>query len=328
MASTLARIEREVALVRRRSGGVVRFERANSLLAAEFVHTTSRLAQDQEAAPVPDPQVHSHLVLFAAERIDGRLAAIESRQLYRYAREGGGWFRADLAAELSQLGLPIERRTGRGGRYFEIRGVPEGLASGWSSRSEDVDRAARIFRQRYGREPRAEELGSLTVATRGSKSAADRLDVNEAWRAVGEEHGLSAERAEQLFEERSISNQERVDLRAELLEEVTRERAMVDEREAPPAKAYELAAGVCRPEERPTSWSTSWRATAISSASRTGCGRRAACARWSRRRCRSPTAPSTGTPPRSRSVFSSRPAARSSRRSTARFRSSNARHWT
>ena len=104
--------------------------------------------------------------------------------------------------------LPIERRTGRGGRYFEIRGVPEGLASGWSSRSEDVDRAARIFRQRYGREPRAEELGSLTIATRGSKSAADRLDVNEAWRAVGEEHGLSAERAEQLFNERSISNQE------------------------------------------------------------------------------------------------------------------------
>jgi conjugative relaxase-like TrwC/TraI family protein len=248
VASTLARIEREVALVRRKSGGVVHFERAKSLFAAEFVHTTSRLAQDQEAGAVPDPQVHSHLVLFAAERIDGKLAAIESRRLYRFAREGGGWFRAFLAAELSQLGLPIERRTGRGGRYFEIRGVPEGLASGWSSRSEDVDRAARLFRQRYGREPRAEELGSLTVATRGSKSAADRLDVNEAWRAVGEEHGLSAERAEALFNERSISNQESVDLRAELLEEVTRESAMIEDRELR-AKAYELAAGVCRPEE-------------------------------------------------------------------------------
>ncbi len=248
VASTLARIEREVAVVRRKSGGVVRFERANSLLAAEFVHTTSRLAQDQEAGAVPDPQVHSHLVMFAAERIDGRLAAIESRQLYRFAREGGGWYRADFAAELSQLGLPIERRTGRGRRYFEIRGVPEGLASGWSSRSEDVDRAARLFRQRYGREPRAEELGSLTIATRGSKSAADRLDVNEAWRAVGEEHGLSAERAEQLFNERSISKEKDVDLRAELLDEVTRERATVDERELR-AKAYELAAGACRPEE-------------------------------------------------------------------------------
>ena len=248
VASTLARIEREVAVVRRRSGGVVRFERAKSLLAAEFVHTSSRLAQDEEAGGIPDPQVHSHLVMFAAERIDGRLAAIESRRLYLAAREDGGWYRAELAEELSERGAPIERRTGRGGRYFEIRGVPEGLASGWSSRSEDVDRAARIFRQRYGREPRAEELGSLTIATRGSKSAADNLDVNEAWRAVGEEHGLSAERAEQLFNERSISNQESVDLRAELLEEVTRERATVDEHELR-AKAYELAAGVCRPDE-------------------------------------------------------------------------------
>ena len=59
---------------------------------------------------------------------------------------------------------------------------------------------------------------------------------------------MSAERAEELFNERSISNQESVDLRAELLEEVTRERAMIEDRELR-AKAYELAAGVCRPEE-------------------------------------------------------------------------------
>ena len=248
VASALARTEREVALIRRKSGGVVRFERAMSLLAAEFVHTSSRLAQDQEAGGIPDPQLHSHLVLFAAERTDGKLAAVESRQLYRSARESGAWYRAELATALRELGLPIERRTGRNQRYFEIRGVPEQLASRWSSRSEDIDRAARLFRQRYGREPRAGELGSLTIATRGSKSAADRLDVNEAWRAVGEEHGLSAERSEQLFDERSISNQGSVDLRAELLEEVTRERATIDERELR-AKAYELAAGACRPDE-------------------------------------------------------------------------------
>ena len=248
VASALARTEREVALVRRKSGGVVRFERAKSLLAAEFVHTSSRLAQDQEAGGIPDPQLHSHLVLFAAERMDGKLAAIESRRLYRSARESGAWYRAELAANLRELGLPIERRTGRNERYFEVRGIPERLASRWSSRSEDVDRAARLFRQRYGREPRAGELGSLTIATRGSKSAADHLDVNEAWRAVGGEHGLSAERSEQLFDERSISNQESVDLRAELLEEVTRERATIDDRELR-AKAYELSAGVCRPAE-------------------------------------------------------------------------------
>ena len=248
VASALARTEREVALVRRKSGGVVRFERAKSLLGAEFVHTSSRLARDQEAGGIPDPQLHSHLVLFAAERTDGKLAAIESRRLYRSARESGAWYRAELAAALLELGLPIERRTGNNHRYFEVRGIPERLASRWSSRSEDVDRAARLFRQRYGREPRAGELGSLTIATRGSKSAADPLDVNEAWRAVGEEHGLSGERTERLFEERAISNRESADLHAELLEEVTRERAMIEDRELR-AKAYEVCTGVCRPAE-------------------------------------------------------------------------------
>ncbi|MBA3865236.1 MAG: AAA family ATPase [Solirubrobacterales bacterium] len=53
---------------------------------------------------------------------------------------------------------------------------------------------------------------------------------------------------EGLFEERSISPSESVDLRAERLAEVTHERATIEERELR-AKAYELAAGACRPQE-------------------------------------------------------------------------------
>jgi conjugative relaxase-like TrwC/TraI family protein len=248
VASTLARTEREVALVRRKSKGVVRFEKPRRLLAAEFVHTSSRLAQGQQANGIHDPQLHSHVVVLAAERHDGKLAAVESRQLYRAARENGAWYRAELAQNLADLGLQVERRTGRGERYFEVRGVPEDLASRWSSRSEDVDRAARLFRQRYGREPRAGELGSLTTSTRGAKTAAGRVDVNDAWRALGEEHGLTSQRAEELFDQRTISSRAGVDLRKELIAGVTRERSMIAERELR-AKAYELSAGVCRPAE-------------------------------------------------------------------------------
>lgn len=248
VASALQRAEREVSLVRRKTNGVVRFERARSLFGAEFVHTSSRLAQDADAGGIPDPQLHSHLLLFAAERTDGKLAAIESRRLYRSARESGAWYRAELAANLRELGLSTERRTGKNQRYFELRGVPEKLASHWSSRAEDVDRAARLFRQRYGREPRAGELGSLTTSTRGSKSAAERMDVDGAWRAVGEEHGLTAKRVKSLFEARSSVRPPQANLHAELLKEVTRERATIEDRELR-AKAYELAAGVCRPQE-------------------------------------------------------------------------------
>ncbi len=246
--SALVRTEREVALVRRKSDGVVRFEKAQRLLAAEFVHTSSRLAQDQEAGGIPDPQLHSHLIVFAAERKDGKLAAVESKQLYKAARENGAWYRAELAANLRELGVQVDRRTGKNERYFKVHGVPEELASRWSSRSEDVDRAARLFRGRYGREPRAGELGSLTTSTRGSKSAADPIDVNDAWRALSAEHGLTKEQVQQIFDDRQIDRPPKVDLAKELLREVTKERAMITERELR-AKAYELSAGVCRPAQ-------------------------------------------------------------------------------
>ncbi len=51
--STLERIEREVAVVRRKSGRVTRFETAKGLLATEVVHTTSRLGKDQDAMGSP-----------------------------------------------------------------------------------------------------------------------------------------------------------------------------------------------------------------------------------------------------------------------------------
>lgn len=120
VASALARTEREVAVVRRKTKGVVRWEKAERLLAVEFVHTSSRLARDQETDGIPDPQLHTHLMVFAAQRKDGKLAAVESNQLYKTARENGAWYRAELAANLRELGLQVERRTGPGERYFEL----------------------------------------------------------------------------------------------------------------------------------------------------------------------------------------------------------------
>jgi conjugative relaxase-like TrwC/TraI family protein len=246
--SALKRTEREVALVRRKTDGVVRFERSKRLLAVEAVHTSSRLGKHHDSHGIPDPQLHSHVAVIAAERKDGQLAAIESKQLFRAARENGAWYRSELAANLKELGLGIERRQGNNERYFAIHGVSKELSEHWSSRSQDVDQAAQIFRQRYGREPRAGELDSLTLGTRGSKTAARSTDVNATWRALGSEHNQTAQRSEELFNDWGLRNEPKVDLSEELLKEVTRESAMITERELR-AKAYELSAGVCRPEE-------------------------------------------------------------------------------
>jgi conjugative relaxase-like TrwC/TraI family protein len=63
VAGTIARIEREVDLVRTRGRDELRWHRAERVLAAEFVHTSSRLTRDQERGGVPDPQLHSHVVV-------------------------------------------------------------------------------------------------------------------------------------------------------------------------------------------------------------------------------------------------------------------------
>ncbi len=248
VASTLERIEREVALVRRKTSGVQRFEKANGLLGVEAMHTTSRLGKDQDAHGIPDPQLHSHIALIAAERKDGVLAAIESKQLMRSARENGAWYRSELAANLRELGVGIERHQGNGERYFGVRGVSKDLSERWSTRTQDVHRAAKVFRQRYGREPGPGELDSLTLSTRGSKTAASPEEVNAAWRALGEEHDQTLRRSEEAFHDWGLHNDPNVDLANELLASVTREASMISTHELH-AKAYELSAGVCRPAQ-------------------------------------------------------------------------------
>jgi conjugative relaxase-like TrwC/TraI family protein len=245
VASAVRRIERDVEVVRRRARGELRWESARSLVAAEFVHTSSRLTRDQERDGVPDPQLHSHVVILTAQRQDGRFAAVDSREVFRSQRANGAWYRAELAHELRQLGLEVRGRTGRDGRFFELHGVPEQLVKRWSRRSEVIERAAREFRDRYGRAPHAGELSSIAVATRGTKTVTADVDVSTAWRAVGEEYGFTRGRVEQLFKDRPREPQR--DVRAELLADVTRERSMIETRELE-ARVFELAAGVERPD--------------------------------------------------------------------------------
>ncbi len=78
---------------------------------------------------VPDPQLHSHVLLHAAVRRDGRLVAIDSRSWLVHQREVGAAYRTELAHELHALGFSVVRGTGRGGRYFEIDGDPTGDCS-------------------------------------------------------------------------------------------------------------------------------------------------------------------------------------------------------
>ena len=155
VSETIGHLTETVPTVRRRYGGQVVEEPARDVVAAEYRHTTARGVLEGD---VPDPQLHSHVVITSAIREDGRIVAVASRPVFRSARELGAYYRSSLAHQLQQRGYAIEQGTGKHGRYFEIAGVPRGLLDSFSARSREVARAAERFRAQWGRAPERGEL--------------------------------------------------------------------------------------------------------------------------------------------------------------------------
>lgn len=157
-----------VPMVRRRvdQKTVVR-EPAREILASSWRQSTARAV----AGHPPDPQLHSHVLIHGALRSDGRVVAVESRAWMVHQREIGAAYRSQFAAELAGLGFQIERGTGRGGRYFEIAGVPDGLRERWSARHREVHEA---IEQRLA-EKRAVLVEQVALGGAAGAEAAERL---------------------------------------------------------------------------------------------------------------------------------------------------------
>jgi conjugative relaxase-like TrwC/TraI family protein len=164
--------------------------RAAHLHAAEFLHTTARGVGDSP----PDPQLHSHVVVTSVEREDGRVAAVRSRPMVRAAREGGAFYRAQLADELRQRGYRIEA-AGEDGRYFRISGIGADLEAAFSKRTAEVQQAARAFRAEHGRDPERGELRSLAVRTRATKVPVTRAELDATWQMTAAPYGVDRQHA-------------------------------------------------------------------------------------------------------------------------------------
>ncbi len=228
--AALAHAVEHVPMVRRRvDRETVLRETPAELLATSWRHTTARAVQGR----APDPQLHSHVVLHGAVRAgDGKVVAIESRSWLVHQREVGAAYRAQLARELRGLGFGIEAGTGRGGRYFELSGVPSGLLEAFSGRHRQVHAA---IEQRLA-ERLTELQGQVDAGGSGADAAAERLvalarsgqlmpgeqravamstraakgegglqtagDLDQAWWQTASEHGFDARSVQALIHER------------------------------------------------------------------------------------------------------------------------------
>jgi conjugative relaxase-like TrwC/TraI family protein len=186
VGQAMAYLAETVATVRRGHGGLIE-ETARDLVAAEYLHTTARGVVDGD---VPDPQIHSHVVVTNAIRKDGRVVAVASRPVFRATREVGAYYRSALATELGDRGYAIEAGTGNRRRYFEIAGVPRALTNAFSARTREVTRAAERFRAKWGREPERGDLRRLKLENRKSKTLVTRRDLQRSWEETADQNGL------------------------------------------------------------------------------------------------------------------------------------------
>jgi len=257
-----------VPMVRRRvDKQTVRRETPAELLASSWRHTTARAV----AGRPPDPQLHSHVVLHGAvRRGDNKVVAIESRAWLVHQREIGAAYRAELAAELGALGFAVQAGTGRGGRYFELAGVPQGLLEAWSGRHHQVraaidrrlsERLAELRARVDAGGPGAaaaearlaalERSGQLMPAEQRAVAMATRAgkgqlltagDLDRAWWQAAQEHDFDARSVEALRERGPAVELGEGDLERGILARLTEFDATFAPREAR-AVALEVGAG-------------------------------------------------------------------------------------
>src|SRR5512135_714692 len=171
---------------------------ARDVLAVAVNHHTSRQTEQQSArGTAPDVQLHTHVLWLMAEREDERLCAIYRDGIWNDRYEWEAAYHCALATELARSGFPIRRMTGKGGRYFEIDGIPEKLAKRWSGRSREVndrmETAAARIREQTGREPTVVELRREVARSRSRKVHGHKTDLRHYWRGIAEIEGVTPE---------------------------------------------------------------------------------------------------------------------------------------
>jgi conjugative relaxase-like TrwC/TraI family protein len=141
---------------------------ASGFAASASLQVMARRAQGDV---VPAPQLHVHGIVVGVD--DGtRLRTPDPAALFKddAPLEGGAVFRARLAERLAELGFEIRACTGRGSRFFEIAGVPDGLVDRMSPRAREVRRMIAQIEERTGERLAGRELGAVALLSRTAKT--------------------------------------------------------------------------------------------------------------------------------------------------------------
>ena len=182
VADALGYLEDHALRVRRRAGGTEHMG-AEGLVAASFVHRTSRAG---------DPQLHSHvLVANLAHGDDGSWSAPDARLLYHHAKTAGFLYQASLRSRLvDSLGVrfgPVKSGAA------ELDGVPTTVLRAFSQRRREIETH---LETQGGRSLRARELAALSTREPkrpGEVENGPPAGLYDRWRARSDDLGFDTE---------------------------------------------------------------------------------------------------------------------------------------
>jgi len=164
----------QYAEVRTGKGGAER--ESAQLLHASWQHVTSR---------AQDPQLHTHVTVANAGLCqDGKYRTLETKQLYESKMAAGAIYRAELAAQMQQMGLHIEQD----GDSFRLAGSNQDLEKHYSKRREAIKEA---LSEKGLSSAKAAEMAALD--TREAKDVLPRSELFQQWQNEAQEHNFSFE---------------------------------------------------------------------------------------------------------------------------------------
>jgi conjugative relaxase-like TrwC/TraI family protein len=183
VAEGLAYLEHHAVVARRGDGGERRIATAG-LVAAAFVHRTSRNG---------DPQLHTHvLAANAVEGADGRWSAPDARLLYFHARTAGFVYQASLRAGLVEsLGVrfgPVRRGAA------ELDGIDASVLRRFSTRRSEIEEYLAAYGGASGRSAELAALATRSPKMRGPGVGPGSPDLRSEWRRLAREHGVDPTR--------------------------------------------------------------------------------------------------------------------------------------
>ena len=168
----------EHSITRSGKGGYIK-EQAK-ICVAVYQHSTARAVNK---STLPDPQLHSHMVVFnVGVKKDGKTGSLESRDpYYKLQLAGGALYRAELAMRLEIYGFQIERTE----EAFEIKGISKELCKELSKRTEQIQNATQAART-------YKERDFLKASARERKRAYPQDELEAHWQRFGQEYHVNA----------------------------------------------------------------------------------------------------------------------------------------